>query len=64
MHDYRIKLTPIYLCNKCGALLKDGWHVTPNVIQWYCTECGHSQREKEAPIKFVKPEDYFATKNS
>lgn len=65
MHSYRIKLTPIYICNKCGSLLKDGWHVSPNIIQWYCKECGNSQREKEAPIKYIKPEDFFnATKQN
>ena len=59
MYKYRVKLTPIYFCNECGSYLKDGWHVSPNTIRWYCKNCGHTQREKEAPTKFVNPEEYF-----
>lgn len=53
MIEYRVKLHPIYRCEKCKSVLKKGFHRDLKLVYWTCEKCGHEQLEKEAPDRYL-----------
>ena len=53
MVEYRVRLHPIYRCEKCKSVLKRGFHRTMNLVSWTCDNCDHVQLEKDMPDRYI-----------
>lgn len=53
MIEYRVRLHPIYRCEKCNSVLKRGFHRSIDMVSWTCDKCGHMQVERDMPDRYI-----------